>query len=332
MTRSAAEIEREIDTERSALGATLHDMRDRLSLESALHRAADALRDNGQEIADAVGRQVRANPLGVALTGAGLAWLILGPRTQATTRGNGADGHDRSFGAGTFPHDGDSDQRRHAEASRGGPDRDGAGPGLAERARDAITETARRAGTRAEELRSRVSSGLEDFSDEARRRVMDARHAAADAVERGERMAIRGGRAGVALFSDHPIATGALALAAGAAVAALLPRSDSEERLFGTEADRLMARARRVYEEEKQLLRRTGASMAETAREAGREMADTASAALNEAADQAGEAMRQGADVAADATDDVAADAPEEAVEDAIQRQGGPGRDAEPQE
>jgi gas vesicle protein len=78
--RSPEEIERDIERERSELSGTIHDLQDRFSLDGAVRQVSDHLRDNGGEIARNISHTVKQNPLGVALVGAGLAWLAFGQR------------------------------------------------------------------------------------------------------------------------------------------------------------------------------------------------------------------------------------------------------------
>ena len=73
-------------------------------------------------------------------------------------------------------------------------------------------------------------------------------------------------RAGDAL-SEYPLVAGALAFAAGAAVAALLPRTRMEDRAVGTYSDRLMAEAERIFAEEKS---RAASALRAAADEAGK--------------------------------------------------------------
>lgn len=77
--RSTDEIEREIEAERGALARSLEELQRQVSPDALIDRAAGLLRENGSEIATSAVRQARANPIALAVTGAGLAWLIAGP-------------------------------------------------------------------------------------------------------------------------------------------------------------------------------------------------------------------------------------------------------------
>ena len=80
-TRSPKEIERDIERERAGLTNTLSDLQDRFSIESLARQVSDQVREHGGDIGRSVSDAVKRNPLALALTGAGLAWLMLSDRS-----------------------------------------------------------------------------------------------------------------------------------------------------------------------------------------------------------------------------------------------------------
>jgi hypothetical protein len=77
-TQSPREIEREIEIERAELKDTIADLQDNFSIERVVRQATHLMRDNGGEIGRSISRSVKQNPLALAVTGVGLAWLIFG--------------------------------------------------------------------------------------------------------------------------------------------------------------------------------------------------------------------------------------------------------------
>lgn len=71
-----AEIEREIGEERRRLADTSEALRDRLSAGALLDEALARGQAQGGEIAAAVGRAMRDNPVPLAMIGAGVAWML----------------------------------------------------------------------------------------------------------------------------------------------------------------------------------------------------------------------------------------------------------------
>jgi len=103
----------------------------------------------------------------------------------------------------------------------------------------------------AEQMADRLSHGTEGFSDEAKARVLSARHAAHDARMSAEAAMNRSGKAAANFFEDQPLVVGALAVALGAAIAGALPRSKIEDNALGESSDRLFAEAQTVFHEER---------------------------------------------------------------------------------
>lgn len=81
-TRSPEEIEREIERERAGLTNTLEDLQDKFSVDTIVRQISDQFRDNSGEITRSVSDAVKRNPVALALTGVGLAWLMLGDKTD----------------------------------------------------------------------------------------------------------------------------------------------------------------------------------------------------------------------------------------------------------
>ncbi len=98
-TRSSAEIEREIERERAGLTDTLDDLQDRFSIESVARQFSDQFREHGGDIGRSVSDAVKRNPLALAVTGAGLAWLMMGDRA------GGRDRYDRGYARSRYNDD-----------------------------------------------------------------------------------------------------------------------------------------------------------------------------------------------------------------------------------
>lgn len=98
-TRTPEEIEREIERERAGLTNTLDDLQDKFSVETIARQFSDQFREHGGDIGRSVSEAVKRNPVALALTGAGLAWLMLGDKS------GGRDHDDRDRRYGRFEHD-----------------------------------------------------------------------------------------------------------------------------------------------------------------------------------------------------------------------------------
>ena len=144
-------------------------------------------------------------------------------------------------------------------------------------------------------LRDRLSEGTEHLSDAARERVIAARQAAVDAQRQAKRALHDGGDAAADLFDRQPLVVGALAFAVGAAVAAMLPRTRTEDSYLGARRDSLMAEAERVFHEETERARAALKAAEEEARSAAKDFTDAAAERARAATDDAAEAAKSAA-------------------------------------
>jgi len=367
--RSPAEIEREIEEERRSLTGTLDELQHRFSFDRMTTEAGHYVRSQSGEIASAVSRAVRENPMALVLTGVGIAWMILGNRRNGQsfeTRGYRHDdygdqpddfddygtstvgrtaypyraGTEDRYSGGSYDEgsgrrsfsdmlsDNDPDWVRGYADVLGTPDdmepsysddREGStsSASAAERMKDGF----RRAGDRMREgregaesrldrarerlkaMRERLSHGTEDLTEDGRRRVLAARERAVEARHQMARQWHRQSRAAMGAYDRQPLAAGALAFAAGAAIAAALPRTRIEDDYLGDQSDRLLEEAERIFQEERAKLGRVAEATADEARAVLREKGEEVKDGLRSAEGEAREAAERVANKARDEAD-----------------------------
>ena len=254
---SAAEIAAELDRDRAALALTLDGLRDRLSADALIGDALSLAQAQVGPAARMLDSAVRANPLAAAMIGIGLAWLVLGRRSGPQKQPPALAGtrfealtrwEDEGGPVAPLP---DPDDAWIAEADRL---RDTASTALARisaAARAGLHPVAEIAASRAAVLtdlardtRAAMLHGLESLTTGAQSRILSAREAAYVAR-------IAATRQGARLIEERPLTAGAVAVALGAAVAAALPRTATEDRILGPERDRLLSRAHHVLDRER---------------------------------------------------------------------------------
>lgn len=81
--RTPEQIERDIERERMDLKQTINGIQDRFSVDGVVREVSDQLREHGGDIGRTVSRSVKENPMALALTGVGLAWMIFGQNRPA---------------------------------------------------------------------------------------------------------------------------------------------------------------------------------------------------------------------------------------------------------
>ncbi len=309
--KSAAQIEGEVERTRARVTETVEALRDRASPGQITEQVLDYVRSSGgTEFFRNLGASVRDNPLPVTLIGAGIAWLLVSGGNKGAgpvATGSGPYPYPERRPLGALPGPGITDTVSHTVGRAGVRVSDAAGD-LRDRARDgigAVGDAASRAADAAGDAASRVAdaaSGLAagasaavgrlvGTAGDAASRVADAGsdlagratgttrallHDASDTVSSG-----LGGAGEVAgrarggwdrMMAEQPLLVGALGLAAGAALGALLPRTGTEDRLMGEQSDAVTgqaaAAAREGYE-------RVKGVAAEHASRAGDALADT---------------------------------------------------------
>jgi hypothetical protein len=213
----AAAIERNIDATRADVRATLSALERRLSFDRLVEMTVGRIRERGGEFAGNLTDTATQNPVPVLLTSIGLGWMMLMSR-----RGNGAHASNQQ------PSRASRARARAAEAV----------DGVGERFHDA-TARVQEAGAR---LHEAVDSSRETLSERAESMRAGARHAAAAAREQVDYARERMDR----LLHEQPLMLGALGLAAGALIGALLPTTEAEDRFIGDMRDKAVKNVARA--------------------------------------------------------------------------------------
>ena len=322
--RSVAELERQVDEERARLAGTIDALQSKASVDHLVDEVVRVVRDNGGDLGRNLGRAVRDNPLPALLTGVGLAWLMAGSGRPAD-RWQEDRRSFRDYGSpvpvGDEPSadyvDNGASLPSIYDAGAGGPEAGEEGPGLRERASDALSGLGERAagamsglGERASDVAqaagARVSGaghGLRRAGSAARSGVAHAGHGVAHAGS-GARHAFDD------LLEEQPLVLGALALAIGAAVGGAFPASRTENRMLGAKSDQAKDALREVAGEQGQKLRATAeavvgeasAIVEETSAELGellpegRSLADAGADRLRQAATRLSDAAAEEAE------------------------------------
>lgn len=299
--RSPEEIERQLEQERAGLAEDLDNLREKFSIDIIVRQTADQIRAHSGDIGAAVSRAVKENPLAIAVTGVGLAWLIFGDKSGGRSMRDHDDRYkDRrrdsydpyaaqsSYYAGSRGsspamggtrrsggmHDSDLPAwaRSVDHSTHGSDDHDQQGSSVKDRlkgasdaTRNTLHETAGSMQDRVKALRERLAHQTEHLTEEGRAQVLAAREKAHDARETAMERMSEGRDRAVDLFEEHPMIAGALALAVGAALGAALPHTQFEDEHFGETSDELFHEADRIFAEERDKL---GSAMKETADDA----------------------------------------------------------------
>ena len=291
-------IEQDLDRTRARLDNRLSELQDRLSPGQVLDDLMGYFRgsegaDFGRNLLDSV----KSNPLPAALTGIGLAWLMASnpnPRHDPADEPPISPGSSRVRvfgGAGPVPTTYDAMTARVRSAEQGVVRQQGEAEHIyntrLNEARGQAMGLTRQAQETAESFGQRIQDGLSaaaqtvtqgahDLRDQvggaAGRLSGTAQHAgqqASDQLAYGSQAARQMGGNLIATLSDSPVLLGALGLAAGALLGALVPQSDQEEAALGGIAGQTRETARGLAQE----VVDRGGRVAQTVLETGRSSA-----------------------------------------------------------
>ena len=266
MTNETPEqVQRRVDEDRARIDRTMDAIGDRFSPGQLLDQAVGYVRTGGRDAGQRLVESFKENPYPLLLTGVGLAWLMA---STARGNGNGHGGHD---------YRGDHVYPPVRERSRTEEVRDDA----ARRARAAAAEVQRDVGeteskfeervteakARALSLQRQAGENFEAFSHRvgeymhrAERMAADMRSRAYAARDRAGRAFSSGARSVRAwrrdaqekaqdLYFSEPLIVGAVSLAAGALVGALMPSTRFERENLGEYGEMAREQAREAVSE-----------------------------------------------------------------------------------
>lgn len=249
-------LEEAVTRDRAALAQSLDALHDRVGGPAIARDALGLLKANTAPFTASLETALRANPMAVALTGVGLAWLIFGgkkPKPASVTSAHeqltrwsddGGPVPTEDETADAWEHHAESLRSRAATALRRIED---AALSRLTPARDFAAERTAVLSEMTDGLKSVFRHGLDGLSSVAQDRIVKARQAAFSARLSAERRA----EAATKMVEDHPLISGTISLALGAALAAKLPQTQTEDSTFGPQLDRLKAEARSLLAEER---------------------------------------------------------------------------------
>jgi len=328
---SSRDLEREADENRAQLSSTLDELRDRLTPGQIVDELFAGSSANVSAFVRNLGTTFRDNPMPALLVGAGCMLMMTGmPKLSGgsssfgfggRSRTRGSDGRYASYGS----YEGADDQDDwHDGSDRGGGIGEkvsGVASSVGEMAHsvtDRIGGGMSSARSMASGLADKASSMASELSDTARggsRSMSDAAHGVYDSAASMGRSASRttrnmAGQAGgmVETIKDQPVVLAALGLVLGAAVGALFPATDVENRVMGETADHLKGAAGEALGEAVENVKDVAVKTFEDVKDQAKEQGLSVDK-LREASGQFGEKLSTVADHAVDAIKEAATDA-----------------------
>lgn len=233
MTKTAAELEREVEDARGRIDRTVDALKDKMQPREMFDEATRMMGGASNKVLTTAVDQLRENPIPIALIGLGVAWLAISQTRRSSTAG-------AYQGSGYYPtyegYDEEEGLRAKVKAK-------------AEAAKAKLAETAEKAKARLASAQTHAADGVTGV----RGKVGEYAHLAQDRA--GEY-----GRAARQRFDDtldsEPLVIGAIGLAVGAAIGAALPSTPAERRYFGPARSKVADRARASLDDVKDVAQR----------------------------------------------------------------------------
>jgi len=275
MAISSEQLEREAEQSRERLTTKLEELRAQITPGQVVDQLADYVRDSGGgEFVRNLGRQVRDNPLPVALMGAALGWLMIGGGRRFQNGGGAGNGRAAGSIADTATSLAAGVQRKSqtlaAGARRAADDvgdafRDqltGAQRGASAVAQGTasvasrVADASRQAQERLSELGDRAVSAAESVTDAVGSAYQRAADSTSDVTRRvGDKAAsitqnTTAATRNIASFlEDQPLVLAGIGIALGAALGAALPRTALEDQTIGEASDELKQKGQELASE-----------------------------------------------------------------------------------
>lgn len=312
MTETPRHAEREVERARADLSHTLDALRERLTIGHLVDEArTQFFGSSGGEFTTNLSRQLRENPMPAALIGLGVLWMMMSER-GGRARTHAVRVHPSGVGRETgYPEaggepgylEGVGERAQQAAAQMGMGLRSttetmrGAGEGATERARHAAAG----AGETMRSMAGTVSETMRHAGDSASGWMEQARGAARSAGGGADQMRQRTMQSLNTLVEEQPLVLGAVGMALGAIVGAMLPSTRIEDQYLGETRDQLRdavaEQGGELYERGKATATEVYRAAAEEARTQGLVPEETGGKPLAEKAEgvlrKAGEAARE---------------------------------------
>ena len=238
MTRTSADIEREVEATRGQIDQTVEALKAKMQPKELFDEASRYMGAASNRTLTMMTQHAKQNSLPLALVGLGLAWMVMGRRRPAAVRGprdydayDGYDPYDAYQGVGRRP---------GANRLKGRVDEAvGAAKDAFDGAKDRISDAVDQAKDGLAEVRSHVGESAEA----GKIRVSALAQSAQDQAERLSRQAQARYRD---VLNAEPLVIGAIGLALGAAMGAALPATSLERRYIGPTGDKVLGRGKQM--------------------------------------------------------------------------------------
>lgn len=239
MTRTSADVEREVEATRGQIDQTVQALKEKMQPRELFNEASRFMGAASDRTLTMMMQRAKQNPIPLALMGLGLAWMVVGGRRR------------RAF----EPRVGDYDSYEAYDAYEGL--QESGGRQRLKRRLDTAVDSARDAFEGAKDKLSEVvdhaKEGLADARTHAAEGAESAKGRVSALAHSAQDRAVRLSRQAQTRYHDvldaEPLVIGAIGLAVGAAMGAALPSSSVERRYMGPTRDKVVERGKEMAQQ-----------------------------------------------------------------------------------
>jgi hypothetical protein len=243
-------LEREIDQTRAEMNQTLGALERRLTPGQIVDEAMGLFREHGRDFAANLGSSIKENPVPAMLAAVGIGWLMFG--SKHPSRPTSAYGHYADYD----------------------PNDEGTVEGVGESIKSKMADAGEKVRGGAIAARDRLADSWTSSKDAVMGRMSQTAGMAQVQANRA--------REGFnTMLDEQPIILGALGLAVGAAIGAMLPSTEQENRLLGPARDKTFSQ-----------IKERGAEVYQQVRDKAENAVEKVQQAAQNTIDQAGNTMK----------------------------------------
>jgi len=245
MTKTSAELEREVEDARGRIDQTVEALKDKMQPKEMFDEATKMMGGASNKVLTTAVEQLRENPIPIALIGLGVAWLAISQTRRPSIGGSGYQA------SGYYPtyegYDEDEGLRAKVKAK-------------AEAAKAKLAETAEKAKATLADAQHHAADGVISARGKAGQYAHKAQEKAGEYAHLAQEKAGEYGRAARHRFDEtlqnEPLVIGAIGVAVGAAIGAALPSTPVERRYIGPARAKVADRAKASLDDVKDVAQR----------------------------------------------------------------------------
>ncbi|WP_395672668.1 DUF3618 domain-containing protein [Phenylobacterium sp.] len=227
-TKSAAEVELEVEASRLELERTVEALKEKMAPSELFGDAGRAMGQAGNRIMMKAIDQAKENPIPMALIGLGLAWLA----TSGARRAYSSGSYSSAYGEADY----------YGEATRG--------PSIRSRVSDKAHSAADRASGAVADAKTRIGDAAASAREQGRHALDGLSTKAGQIRDQAGVYGQKVKRQAVDTFESEPLLLTGVGLAVGVALGAALPATQTERRYIGPTRDKLLGRGRDLAREQ----------------------------------------------------------------------------------